>query len=109
MSPRRSPSRRRHCWRRSCTRTLAASARCASSCDDSTFLFAMPPELRAAVVQDAENGDVLMLAWMNDEALQLTRETGEAHFFSRSRQRLWRKGETSGNVLAVEELREDCD
>jgi phosphoribosyl-ATP pyrophosphohydrolase/phosphoribosyl-AMP cyclohydrolase len=69
----------------------------------------MQPELRAAIVQDAENGDVLMLAWMNDEALQLTRDTGEAHFFSRSRQRLWRKGETSGNVLEVEELREDCD
>jgi phosphoribosyl-AMP cyclohydrolase / phosphoribosyl-ATP pyrophosphohydrolase len=71
----------------------------------------MPPEgdLRAAIVQDAGTRDVLMLAWMDDEALRLTRETGEAHFFSRSRQRLWRKGETSGNTLAVEELREDCD
>jgi phosphoribosyl-ATP pyrophosphohydrolase/phosphoribosyl-AMP cyclohydrolase len=66
-------------------------------------------ELRAAIVQDAETGRVLMLAWMDDEALRLTRETGEAHFFSRSRQRLWRKGETSGNTLAVEELRDDCD
>jgi len=69
----------------------------------------MQPELRAAIVQDAESGRVLMLAWMDDEALRLTRETGEAHFFSRSRGRLWRKGETSGNVLFVEELREDCD
>jgi phosphoribosyl-AMP cyclohydrolase / phosphoribosyl-ATP pyrophosphohydrolase len=69
----------------------------------------MPPELRAAVVQDAETNRVLMLAWMDDEALRLTRESGEAHFFSRSRQQLWRKGETSGNPLAVEELREDCD
>ncbi|HWQ22968.1 MAG TPA: bifunctional phosphoribosyl-AMP cyclohydrolase/phosphoribosyl-ATP diphosphatase HisIE [Gaiellaceae bacterium] len=69
----------------------------------------MPPELRAAVVQDASTGRVLMLAWMDEEALRLTRETGEAHFFSRSRGRLWRKGETSGNTLAVEELREDCD
>ena len=69
----------------------------------------MPPELRAAVVQDAGTGDVLMLAWMDDDALRLTRETGEAHFFSRSRQQLWHKGETSGNTLAVEELREDCD
>ena len=69
----------------------------------------MPPELRAAVVQDAATSRVLMLAWMDDEALRLTRETGEAHFFSRSRGRLWRKGETSGNTLAVEELREDCD
>ena len=50
-----------------------------------------------------------MLAWMDDEALRLTRETGEAHFFSRSRDRLWRKGETSGNTLTVEELRDDCD
>ena len=69
----------------------------------------MSPELRAAVVQDAETDRVLMLAWMDDEALQRTRETGEAHFFSRSRQQLWRKGETSGNTLFVEELREDCD
>jgi phosphoribosyl-ATP pyrophosphohydrolase/phosphoribosyl-AMP cyclohydrolase len=69
----------------------------------------MPPELRAAIVQDAGSGRVLMLAWMDEEALRVTRETGEAHFFSRSRARLWRKGETSGNVLAVEELREDCD
>jgi len=50
-----------------------------------------------------------MLAWMDDEALRLIRETGQAHFFSRSRGRLWRKGETSGNTLAVEELTEDCD
>jgi phosphoribosyl-AMP cyclohydrolase / phosphoribosyl-ATP pyrophosphohydrolase len=66
-------------------------------------------ELRPAIVQDAETGRVLMLAWMNDEALHLTRATGEVHFWSRSRERLWRKGETSGNVLRVEELRDDCD
>ena len=71
--------------------------------------FAMQPELQAAIVQDARDGRVLMLAWMNDEALRLTRETGEAWFWSRSRQQLWRKGETSGNVLAVEEIRDDCD
>jgi len=71
----------------------------------------MPPdgELLAAIVQDAGTGRVLMLAWMDDEALRLTRETGEAHFFSRSRNRLWRKGETSGNTMVVEELRDDCD
>ena len=69
----------------------------------------MQAELRAAIVQHAETHDVLMLAWMDDEALRRTRETGEAHFYSRSRRRLWRKGETSGNTLAVEELREDCD
>ncbi len=66
-------------------------------------------ELIPAIVQDAESGRVLMLAWMNEEALRLTRETGEAWFWSRSRQKLWRKGETSGNTLAVEELRDDCD
>src|SRR5580765_2024377 len=69
----------------------------------------MQPELRAAIVQDAETGRVLMLAWMNDEAERLTRETGEAWFWSRSRERLWKKGETSGNTLVVEELRDDCD
>src|ERR687883_42943 len=74
----------------------------------------MPPDgptgkLRAAVVQDAGTGRVLMLAWMDDEALRRTRETGEAHFYSRSRRALWHKGETSGNTLAVEELRDDCD
>ena len=69
----------------------------------------MPPDLTPAIVQDADTNRVLMLAWMDEEALRLTRETGEAHFYSRSRQRLWRKGETSGNTLAVEELRDDCD
>jgi phosphoribosyl-ATP pyrophosphohydrolase/phosphoribosyl-AMP cyclohydrolase len=65
--------------------------------------------LRAAIVQDAETDRVVMLAWMNEEAERLTRETGEAWFWSRSRQSLWKKGETSGNTLAVEELRDDCD
>ena len=60
-------------------------------------------------MQDARDGRVLMLAWMDDEALRLTKETGEAWFWSRSRERLWRKGESSGNTLAVEELRDDCD
>ncbi len=69
----------------------------------------MPPDLRAAIVQDAEDGRVLMLAWMDAEAEARTRATGEAWFWSRSREALWRKGETSGNTLAVEELRDDCD
>ena len=69
----------------------------------------MPPELRPAIVQDARDGRVLMLAWMDDEAQRLTAETREAWFWSRSRQRLWKKGETSGNTLAVQELRDDCD
>jgi phosphoribosyl-AMP cyclohydrolase / phosphoribosyl-ATP pyrophosphohydrolase len=61
------------------------------------------------IVQDATTGTVLMLAWMNAEALRLTRESGVVHFWSRSRQALWKKGETSGNTLAVVELRVDCD
>jgi phosphoribosyl-ATP pyrophosphohydrolase/phosphoribosyl-AMP cyclohydrolase len=69
----------------------------------------MQPELRPAIVQDATSGRVLMLAWMDAEAERLTRTTGKAWFWSRSRRRLWRKGETSGNTLAVEELRDDCD
>jgi len=67
------------------------------------------PQLMPAIVQDVDSGRVLMLAWMDEEALRLTRETGEAWFWSRSRERLWRKGETSGNTLAVAELRDDCD
>ena len=62
-----------------------------------------------AVVQDILTGQVLMLAWMNTEALNLTRQTGQAHFWSRSRQELWRKGATSGNTLKVVDVRIDCD
>jgi phosphoribosyl-ATP pyrophosphohydrolase/phosphoribosyl-AMP cyclohydrolase len=69
----------------------------------------MQPDLRAAIVQDADSGRVLMLAWQDDEAVRRTRESGEAWFWSRSRGRLWRKGDTSGNVLRVVEEREDCD
>jgi phosphoribosyl-ATP pyrophosphohydrolase/phosphoribosyl-AMP cyclohydrolase len=69
----------------------------------------MQPELQAAIVQDARDGRVLMLGWMNDEALRLTRESGEVWFWSRSRQELWHKGATSGNTFAVVEIRDDCD
>lgn len=65
--------------------------------------------LIAAVATHAETGEVLMLAWMNAEALKLTLDTREAHYFSRSRQALWRKGETSGQVQKVVEVRIDCD
>ena len=67
------------------------------------------PELIPAICQDAATRRVLMLAWMNDEARRLTVETGEVHFWSRSRRRIWKKGESSGNVLRLVELREDCD
>jgi phosphoribosyl-AMP cyclohydrolase len=65
--------------------------------------------LIAAVASDWASGEVLMLAWMNAEALKLTLETGEAHYFSRSRQTLWKKGETSGQIQSVREIRVDCD
>lgn len=65
--------------------------------------------LVTAVATDAATGELLMLAHMNAEALAATIETGEAHFWSRSRGRLWRKGETSGHVLTVREIRIDCD
>jgi phosphoribosyl-AMP cyclohydrolase len=61
------------------------------------------------ITVDAANGDVLMMAWMNEEALRLTLETGLAHYWSRSRQSLWKKGETSGAVQRVVEVRTDCD
>jgi phosphoribosyl-ATP pyrophosphohydrolase/phosphoribosyl-AMP cyclohydrolase len=69
----------------------------------------MQPDLKAAIVQDADDGRVLMLGWMDDEALRRTRESGEVWFWSRSREELWHKGETSGNTLTVVELRDDCD
>jgi len=65
--------------------------------------------LIAAVATDAATGDVLMLAWMNADALQRTIATGTAHFWSRSRGRIWQKGEESGNRLEIVELRIDCD
>ena len=61
------------------------------------------------VMQDARTGEVLTLAYMNEEALERTRQTGEMHFFSRSRGELWRKGETTGNVQRLKALRYDCD
>ncbi len=61
------------------------------------------------VVQDEASAEVLMLAWANAKALELTQETGEMHFFSRSRDEIWRKGETSGMTMAVKQLRYDCD
>ena len=62
-----------------------------------------------AIVQDSRTKDVLMMAWMNAESLQLTMETSEAVFWSRSRQEIWHKGATSGNVQKVVEVRVDCD
>jgi len=68
-----------------------------------------PGQLVTCVVQDAGSGDVLMVAWADQEALDATRETGLAHFHSRSRNRLWKKGESSGNTMALESITPDCD
>jgi phosphoribosyl-AMP cyclohydrolase len=61
------------------------------------------------IVQDHKTGEVLMLGYLNAEALEQTQRTGDVHFFSRSRNRLWKKGETSGHVLHLREVRMDCD
>jgi phosphoribosyl-AMP cyclohydrolase / phosphoribosyl-ATP pyrophosphohydrolase len=65
--------------------------------------------LAPCVAQDCASGEVLTLAYVNEESLRLTVETGELHFYSRSRGEIWRKGETSGNVLKLRQLRYDCD
>jgi len=65
--------------------------------------------LAPAIAQDAKTGDVLMLAWMNAESLQLTLDEGIAVYWSRSRQKIWRKGESSGHTQVVKEVRLDCD
>ncbi len=65
--------------------------------------------LIAAIIQDAENGEVLMLGYMNEESLKKTLETGQVWFYSRSRQELWHKGETSGSYLNVRAIFKDCD
>lgn len=62
-----------------------------------------------AIAQDVTSGEVLMLAWMNRESLEMTLQTGDAHYWSRSRQSLWKKGESSGHIQHVKELRLDCD
>ncbi|QSG04470.1 phosphoribosyl-AMP cyclohydrolase [Halapricum desulfuricans] len=66
-------------------------------------------EYLPAVAQDADSGEVLMLAYVTPEALERTRETGRAHYYSRSRDELWEKGATSGHTQHVEEIRVDCD
>lgn len=76
---------------------------------DFTPDFSKSGGLVAAIAQDAETGDVLMLAWMDAEAWAKTLETGEAHYHSRSRNSLWHKGGTSGHVQKVKAVRLDCD
>src|SRR5574337_959696 len=76
---------------------------------DLTQLWFDESGLTPAIVQDAENGQVLMLAYMSQESLRLTVETGLTHFYSRSRQRIWQKGEESGHIQRVREIYFDCD
>ncbi|MDG5775641.1 phosphoribosyl-AMP cyclohydrolase [Haloarculaceae archaeon H-GB2-1] len=66
-------------------------------------------DLLPAVAQDADSGEVLMLAYVTEEAVERTVETGQAHYYSRSRDELWEKGATSGHTQAIEEVRVDCD
>lgn len=71
--------------------------------------FAKAGGVITAVTVDADDGQVLMVAYMNEEAFRLTLQTGKVHYFSRSRQRLWKKGESSGNMQDLVEMRLDCD
>jgi phosphoribosyl-AMP cyclohydrolase len=73
------------------------------------LLFRTPSDLIAAIVQDADSGQILMMAWMNQEALRLTMETKRATYWSRSRKEIWVKGATSGNTQEVESIALDCD
>src|SRR6266516_4297253 len=87
---------------------LAAHLQSERPMDDSEIAFD-ERGLVPCVVQDWRTGEVLTLAYMNAESLQRTRETGQTHFFSRSRGELWHKGATSGNTQAVKAIRYDCD
>jgi phosphoribosyl-ATP pyrophosphohydrolase/phosphoribosyl-AMP cyclohydrolase len=87
---------------------MLANPRIRPAVDDSQIAFD-DRGLVPCVVQDWRTGEVLTVAYMNAESLRLTRETGEMHFFSRSRQELWHKGATSGNTQAVHAIRYDCD
>ena len=87
----------------------AESARGATRALDAAAVRYGPDGLVAAVVQDDDDGRVLMVGWQDAEALEATLRTGQAHFHSRSRRTLWRKGETSGNTLAIVGLELDCD
>lgn len=76
---------------------------------DNPFISYNDQGLVPAIVQNYSSKKVLMMAWMNEEAYQLTQKTRQAHFWSRSRNQLWRKGETSGNTLEVKKIFYDCD
>jgi phosphoribosyl-AMP cyclohydrolase len=74
-----------------------------------TLDFAKGGGLIPVIIQDDESGEILMLAYMNEESLRRTQESGQVWFYSRSRQELWHKGDTSGNVMSVRRILRDCD
>ena len=91
-------------------RSRGALDRAAQRVDDLVDVLAFDDRgLIPAIVQDAETGDILMMAWMNRESVALTAAEGRTVFWSRSRQELWRKGESSGHIQHVQEIRVDCD
>lgn len=89
--------------------TTAPENLCPDFPPDFTPDFTKGQGLVAAIAQDDSSGEVLMLAWMNQEAWEKTLQTGEVHYYSRSRQSLWHKGATSGHVQKVRSIRLDCD
>ncbi len=90
--------------------TNAAAAQAVEAIDEVLREIAFDADgLVPAIAQEAENGEVLMMAWMNREAVTQTLKTGQVHYFSRSRQQLWRKGETSGQTQKLVDFRVDCD
>ena len=85
---------------------------CSDNVDNPDWLDSIrwtPEGLVPAIAQDADTGDILMMAWMNRESLRLTAEEGHAGYWSRSRGKLWRKGETSGHEQVIRDIRLDCD
>ncbi len=88
---------------------MKATSSCSMLTGDCSPDFTKGNGLVAAIAQDDATGDVLMLAWMNAEAFEKTMQTGEAHYYSRSRQSLWHKGATSGHIQRVKAVRIDCD
>src|SRR3954468_4432317 len=110
--PRTGPSSSTHAWASARSGWSTSSSSCRSepvAASGLAIIEGSMPDLKPCIVQDARTGEVLTLAYMDEEAERRTRETGEVWFWSRSRERLWRKGETSGNTLAVDEVRDDCD
>src|SRR4051795_8595373 len=110
--PRTGPSSSTHAWASARSGWSTSSSSCRSepvAASGLAIIEGSMPDLKPCIVQDARTGEVLTLAYMDEEAERRTRETGEVWFWSRSRRELWHKGETSGNVMRLHALRYDCD